>query len=113
MKLENFKRAIVPQRKITAYLLSPTHRDGKSKQAFFTRFGFSFDEWKDLAAALLKHAADNEVTRVEQSPFGVRYVIDGIINTPDGRNPRIRSIWFIGEREETPRFATAYPLKEK
>ena len=38
MKLSNADRAIVPPAKIVNYLLSPTHRAGKSKAAFFRRF---------------------------------------------------------------------------
>ncbi len=113
MKLPSRERARIPRRKIIEYLLSPTHRDGKSKAAFFTRFGFSIDKWEELAEAVLRHAAENEVSVVEQSPFGVRYVIDGIIHAPDGREPRVRSVWFIGDDEEIPRFATAYPLKSR
>jgi hypothetical protein len=39
----------------------------------------------------------------------MRYIIDGILITPDGRNPMVRSVWFIETGEITPRFVTAYP----
>lgn len=110
MKLPNHEHAIVPQRKITAYLLSSTHPDGWSKERFFTRFGFSFEKWTVRAEALLRHAAETEITRVEESEFGKRYVIEGIIHAPDGRTPSIRSIWFIENGETYARFVTAYPL---
>jgi hypothetical protein len=58
MKLPNLEKALVPERKITAYLLSLTHRDGRSKAAFFTRFGFSANAWTLLADALRRHAMD-------------------------------------------------------
>ncbi|MCX6028453.1 MAG: hypothetical protein NT169_04005 [Chloroflexi bacterium] len=110
MKLPNGDRAIVPQQKITGYLLSFNHRDGRSKAAFFSRFGFSADAWQGLAKALRQHAVDHEVSRVEDSPFGTRYVVEGVIITPDQRDPVIRSIWFIETDNEIPRFVTAYPL---
>jgi len=110
MKLPNYGSAVIPQAKITHYLLSFTHRDGRSKAEFFTRFGFSAIDWETLARALLRHAADHEVIKVEDSRFGTRYVIDGIIHAPDGRTPNIRSVWFIETGEQIPRFATAYPL---
>lgn len=110
MKLPNHDNAIVPQRKITAYLLSSTHPDGWNKEQFFIRFGFSVEKWTILADALLGHAAENEVTRVEESAFGNRYVIEGIIHAPDGRTPSIRSVWFIEKGETYARFVTAYPL---
>jgi hypothetical protein len=111
LKLPNYYQAVVPERKITAYLLSPTHPDGSGKEKFFTAFGFSLEEWETLAAALVSHVADNDVTKVEDSPFGTRYVVEGTIISPDGRNPFLRSVWFIGTGEDIPKFVTAYPLK--
>jgi hypothetical protein len=66
MKLPNHERAGVPREKITNYLLSPTHRDGRSKAEFFTRFGFSASGWDVLDAALRRHATENEVTSIEE-----------------------------------------------
>ncbi len=112
MKLPNYEHAVVPKAKITEYLLSSTHREGRSKAKLFTRFGFSASAWEVLAAALLRHAADHEVAKVEASPFGSRYVVEGILYAPDGRTPAIRSVWFIETGEHIPRLATAYPLEE-
>lgn len=64
-------------------------------------------------AELLQHAKENDVARQETSPFGVRYVIDGALTAPDGRTPPVRAVWFIESNEDVPRFATAYPLREK
>ncbi len=111
MKLPNHEQAMVPQRKITGYLLSPTHRDGRSKAAFFTRFGFSAASWEVLAEALRRHAADHNVMETEDTPFGTSYTIEGALVTPNGRAPRVRVVWFIETGETTPRFVTAYPLK--
>ena len=113
MKLPNHEGAIVPRAKIVEYLLSSTHREGRGKARFFTRFGFSVDSWETLAEALLHHAADHKVAEVEPSPFGTRYVVDGIMKTPDGRTPNVRSVWFIETGEDLPRFVTAHPLRVK
>ena len=110
MKLPNCERAVVPEAKITQYLLSPTHPDGWSKERFFARFDFSATVWRALADALLRHAAENEVVKTEESPFGTRYIVEGVIRTPDGRMPEIRSVWFIEAGEDFARFVTAYPL---
>ena len=40
----NAARALLDPRKITAYLLSETHGDGKHKCEFFKRFGFAPDD---------------------------------------------------------------------
>lgn len=111
MKLPNYELAVVPQRKLTEYLLSPTHPDGRSKEKFFTAFSFTLDEWETLATALLNHVANNDVTKIEDSPFGTRYVVEGTLLSPDGRNPLLRSVWFIETGDNIPKFVTAYPLK--
>lgn len=109
LKLPSLEKAVVSEPKMTEYLLSPTHPEGRDKAAFFTRFGFTIDEWVVLAEALMEHAKAFEVTKTAESRFGIRYVIEGQLQTPDGRNPIIRSVWFIAHEDDTPRFVTAYP----
>ena len=110
MKLPNYERPLVPREKIVDYLLSPIHKDGRGKAAFFSRFGFTPESWQTLAEALLRHAARHEVAKAEATPFGTRYVVEGGLETPDGRTPLVRVVWFVETGEETPRLATAYPL---
>lgn len=95
MKLPNADQAQVDREKITGYLLSGTHPDGSSKAAFFKRFGFRAGEWEVLAAALRKHSVSHAVVKTVESEHGVRYTVEGAIETPDGRNPRIRTVWVI------------------
>ena len=111
MKLPNLEAAAVPEEKISGYLLSATHRDGRHKAAFFLGFGFAVQAWQTLAAALLKHASEHEVAKVENTPFGTRYVVEGTIETPGGRTPSVRSVWFLEDNQDAPRFVTAYPLE--
>ena len=110
MKLPNYEQAQVPPSKITDYLLSTSHPDGRGKARFFRSYGFTVEQWEFLADALRRHAADHEVTGTELSPFGTRFIIEGIMFTPDDRTPRVRTIWFIETGEQIPRFVTAYPL---
>ncbi len=95
------------------YLLNQEHPRGKDKAAFFTRFGFSVAEWKVLAEALVTHAEAHEVSDTLHTAEGSHYVIEGELQTPDGRNPAIRTVWVIDTGSEIPRFVTAYPLKKK
>lgn len=113
MKLPNSTSAVVPREKIIDYLLSATHREGRGKAGFFAPFGFSADSWEVLAAALLRHAARHELAMIEPSPFGQRYVIDGELETPSGRSPTVRTVWFIETGDDRPRFVTAYPIRAK
>lgn len=110
MKLPNVQYAVVPPEKITEYLLSETHPEGRDKAVFFRHFGFQLFEWEVLAQALLDHAGAHEVVKTVPSRFGIRYVIEGELQTPDGRLPRIRAVWFVSIDSDVPRLVTAYPL---
>ena len=111
MKLPNLEDASVPEAKITRYLLSITHPYGRHKANFFQRFGFSSEAWEVLAIAIREHAAAHEIAVTAATAFGTRYTVEGVLDTPDGRRPMVRAVWFIEGNEETPRFVTAYPLE--
>lgn len=111
MKLPNRELTKVEREKITDYLLNPAHRYGASKARFFTGFGFRADAWETLVTALREHAQQHEVARTKDTPFGPRYEVEGTIPTPDGRAPRIRTVWQLDDGEIAPRLITAYPLE--
>lgn len=113
MNLPNANKATVARAKVLNYLLAEAHPQGRHKAAFFIRFGFSRDAWQTLASALVRHAGEHQVGRVEDSRFGRRYIIDGAVSAPDGRRPMIRAVWFVETDEDTPKFVTAYPLQGK
>lgn len=109
MKVPNIRNAVVTEQKIRGYLLSFEHRTGRGKATFFTRFGFSAEAWETLAKAIQEHAATHEVAKSEQTPFGTRYIVEGRLESPDGRNPLVRTVWFVEAGDDNPRFVTAYP----
>lgn len=92
MTLPNVEKAVLPEAKLTKYLLSTTHEDGKGKAGFFTSFGFSVDAWGELAKALLQHVMEHGIVTVEDTQFGTRYVAEGPMNAVDGRKPNLRSV---------------------
>jgi len=111
MKVPNTEQAIVPRAKLADYLLSSSHRDGRHKARFFSNSGLFQDNWLELENLVRQHVQEHEITKEESSPFGTRYVVDGIMKMPNGRTPRIRTVWFIRFTEEIPRFVTAYPVE--
>jgi hypothetical protein len=113
MKLPHVHSAVIAEAKMVEYLLSPTHRRGKSKAAFFTAHGFGREEWTKLADALRRHAEDNEVSAQTETVFGTRYIIDGTLFSPTGQGLQVRAAWFINVGKDAPRFVTAHPLKRK
>jgi hypothetical protein len=109
MKLPHPNQAQVDREKITEYLLSDTHPDGSAKARFFKKFGFRAEAWEILAAALRRHGSSHSVVKTVESAYGMRYTVEGEIETPDGRNPRIRTVWVVERNSTQPRLITAYP----
>jgi hypothetical protein len=110
MKLPNSEAAIVPERKITHYLLNPAHPAGGSKAGFFLRFGFTAEGWQHLAEALLQHGRMNDVVESQETVHGTRYIVDGPLAAPDGTRLNVRVAWYIHPGSDVPRFVTAHPL---
>ena len=90
-------------------------QDGKTfewrfSRKFFTRFGFKVDDWQVLADTLKAVGISNPVTAVVQSSHGTRYTVDGPMQSPDGRMPRVRTVWIVESERLGPRLITAHPL---
>jgi hypothetical protein len=109
MKILNAEAATVPRKKIVDYLLELSHPDNKGKAAFFFRFGFTVDDWKSFADALVKHLVENDVAEKKENAYAVKYVVVGRLSTPDGRNPIIASVWKVQGEGAYPEFVTAHP----
>jgi hypothetical protein len=112
MKLPNADKAVVEREKITGYLLNSSHRHGAGKARFFAMHSFRAEQWQRLAEALLEHGRTHEVTTVTETKHGTLFVVEGTLNTPDGRRPQVRSIWQVDKGEIAPRLITAYPLED-
>lgn len=93
VKLPKADKLVVEREKIVDYLLNPTHRFGGSKARFFDRFGFEPRHWQRLGEALRIHGQTCEVKRVRETSFGPRFEVEGKLDAPDGRSPRVRSVW--------------------
>jgi hypothetical protein len=109
MKLPYAAKARVDRRKVVEYLLSVSHPDGSSKARFFLRFGFRVEKWEVFARALRKHGRENLVSMSVESAYGTRHSVDGPLETPDGRNPEVRTVWILAKRSRAPRLITAHP----
>ena len=113
MNLPNAENAYVPPAKILAYLLLIDNPRGRDKAEFFLKFGFVPDQWQQLAAALRVHGSRHKVVNVRDTLHGTTFAVDGILETPDGRNPDVRTVWIIQRNSTRPALVTAYPLGEK
>ena len=109
MQLPNAEDAIIDRKKVTHYLLSTEHPDGRAKSRFFGLLGFSCDEPDRLIRALLRMAAAGTVAEEVVTPFGRKYIVNGMLEAPNGWAVNIRSVWIVRKSETAPRFVTAYP----
>ena len=108
--MPNSQHAKIEREKITGYLLVTSHRQGGSKADRFIKFGFSIEQWEVLAQALIVHGINNEVINMESTKYGMKYVIEGDVETPNGVPLYVRSVWQIDWVTESPRLVTAYPI---
>lgn len=109
-ELPNAHEAIVDDGKISQYLLSTTHPAGRSKAAFFMRYGFTPANPVALRDSLMAHANSAPVVTTAATEFGTKYIAEGPLNTPDKRAPLLRTVWFVALGEVAPRLVTAYPV---
>ena len=112
MKLPNAQRAIVERAKIVEYLLNAAHPDNGGKAKFFTERGFAAERWEVLAQALRNMAVGVSVIQSVQSVHGSKYVLEGQMETPIGKQAAVRSVWIIDAGSQLPRLVTAYPRKK-
>lgn len=85
----------VPLRKLTDYLLSPTHPMGRHKARFFAALGFTAENPLDLAEALKLQARRASEVREEATPFGLKWAAWGKLSGPWG-GAGVMSVW-VGE----------------
>lgn len=108
-KLENADKALVEVAKLKDYLLSLTHPEGKAKAKFFKRFGFSEEKPEQLEVSLRMHGQTQPVVETKITEHGVKHILECNVQTPDGRNPCMRSVWIVEEGDNVPRLVTVYP----
>ena len=108
MKLPNFERAIIPREKLLDYLLSSAHPVGQFKARFFRSLGYTNDNWTKLERDI-REILNNDAIVTEQTEYGQKYVVTGIIRGPTNKSAKIVTAWIILDDEKLPRFITAHP----
>lgn len=87
------KPLFVAPNKVRDYLLNPDHPIGGAKARFFLGIGYSWPRVEQLIADLIQHGHRSTVTEEKQSPYGVKFVVDGPLLAPNGREYPIRTVW--------------------
>ena len=109
MKLPNYENAYISKSKIAEYLLSETHILGKTKAVFFTSMGYSSDNWQVLKEDLLSIASSADIHEEISTDFGMKYILDGVVESPSGKTINLRTVWITEKSSNNPRLITAFP----
>jgi hypothetical protein len=109
MKVPNWSQAVIEPKKLRDYLLNIEHKRGKSKAAVLLSFGYTPGNWPILEDDLRQYHLSAEVTVMRETPYGRRYEIRALLNTPSGRPLVVRTVWQIDKGTDYPRFITLFP----
>lgn len=108
MKLPRGDQAVIDSRKLTDYVLSTEHDDGKHKAKLFRELlGIGTENVDELINALREAAAHGEASLGRLDRYGQRYRIDFDFAGPAG-SVRIRSVWMVRETHGFPDLVTCY-----
>ncbi len=104
------KDAIIPDDKITSYLLVQKSRNDKSK--FLAQGGFTTDDPKALKAAIQSIAEAGEAVEDRSNEYGVFYQVVGELVGANGVILSVVTIWLQRQIDGKFQFVTLKPLKE-
>ena len=101
--------AIIPEEKLTHYLLIPRARDDKSK--FLAQAGFTQENPEALLAELKLLADSAEAVEDGKNEYGAFYRVEGNIEGVNGRNLAVVTIWIRWELDGSFHFVTLKPQR--
>ncbi len=105
------KEVIIPDEKLTRYLLVPRNWDDKSK--YLAQAGFTQRNPDDLKEALTALAATSETVQDGTNEYGEFLRTDGALTGPNGRELPVAAIWLRWRMDGSVHFVTLKPRKEK
>lgn len=99
--------AIIPQAKLTQYLLVPLPKDDKSK--FLAQAGYTLDNWQqlehDLRIQILIHPAEF----IETTRYGDKYMIRSCLRGLNNIELNVLTVWIVSNQVN--QFVTLVPDK--
>ena len=109
MKLPGHDDVEIGRDKVRDYLLSPSHPVGRFKARLLAALGFTRDRPDLLEAELRRIAAGGEVATQEETPFGRKYTVLGVLAGPSGSR-EVSTVWFQEAGQERVRLVTVRPV---
>jgi filamentous hemagglutinin len=109
--LKNARHAIVDERKLTAYLLNPTHPRGRDKARIFkSTLGYDRASCTGLIEQIRHAILRHEAVFLRRDRYGRHYRVDLTLEGPRGTG-RVRTGWLYDRGSDVPRLTTAYVLR--
>ncbi|WP_069791049.1 DUF6883 domain-containing protein (plasmid) [Cyanobacterium sp. IPPAS B-1200] len=103
------ENAIIPEAKITKYLLIFKPRNDKSK--YLAQAGFSLDNWQLLKLAIQEIIKDNEAKEDITDQYGTYYQVIGELKGVNNQNLTVVTIWLRKEIDQQFQFITLKPYR--
>ncbi len=101
---------IIPNAKITQYLLVQKARNDKSK--FLAQAGFTQETSESLKAALQAQAVAREAVEDRNNEYGTFYQVEGDLVGPNGVSLSVVTVWLQRRIDGKFQFVTLKPCKE-
>ncbi len=105
------KTVIIPDDKLTKYLLVYREQDDKSK--FLDKAGFTQANPQQLKRSILELIATTEAIEEISNEYGTFYRVEGNIKGINDRNLAVVTIWLKRKIDNKIQFITLKPKKEK
>jgi hypothetical protein len=99
--------ALVAQEKLTEYLLRWRPEDDKS--VFLAQAGYTLENAGRLMADIREQLMPLEAELIENTDYGPKFALAGVLTGPNGRALRVLSIWMTEEATGQTKFITLYP----
>jgi hypothetical protein len=99
--------ALVAPEKLTEYLLRWRPEDDKS--AFLAQAGYTLENAGRLMADIREQLMPLEAELVENTDYGPKFALAGVLTGPNGRSLRVLTIWMTEEATSQTKFITLYP----
>ena len=102
--------AIISERKIKEYLLTPRAEDDKS--GFLAIAGYSLQAWRELERDLRREVEEGDALLIRTTQYGEIYHIRGRLKGPNGTILNVITVWICLQATGETRFVTLVPDKE-
>lgn len=104
-------KGIIPEDKLTRYLLVFRDKDDKSK--FLAQAGFTLDNADSLQKAIIQLITVEDAIKDDKNEYGIFYRVEGMLERVNGINLAVVTIWILRYIDDFFQFVTLKPRKDR